>query len=226
MTVEATGQIIEDLSIMARIIEKHVLDNYNIRRFVYEDMFALGMPPSTTGPQVLFPSAGRPKPLYIGGHGALFFIQVDFPLVAQPETAKAPPAEAEVDPVWSQTRQSLLEPRSTGALPGRDETASAPFNQGKVDSLRKSLVAVMKQAANIRALGSQESLTIVVQGFGPAPRDPGRAPSAGDASLAIGATPTGRSVMTLRVTKADLDLFAKGQLNQTQLEERVQVAIY
>jgi hypothetical protein len=32
--------------------------------------------------------------------------------------------------------------------------------------------------------------------------------------------------MTLRVTRADVDAYAKGQLNQEQFEQRVQVITY
>lgn len=226
MDVEATGRIVEDLAIMARILEKNVLDTYGLRRSMYSDMLILGAPmPPDMGPRMLFPSVGRPKPLYVGGYGAVFFIQVDFPLLPPPQTAKEPPADTQADPVWSQTKRSLLEPRSAGAAPGRDETAP-PYNQGKVDSLRRSLIAAMKHAANIRILEPKDSLIIVVQGFGPSTESAGRGPSAGLALPAIGATPVGRSVMTLRATKADVDSYARGQLDPTQFEGRVQVVTY
>ncbi len=82
------------------------------------------------GPQALFPSPGRPKPLYIAGYGAMFFIQVDFPLLAPPEKAQEQPAEAQEDTVWAQTKQSLLEPRTAGQRPRKEPRTALQPGQG------------------------------------------------------------------------------------------------
>jgi|GEM_PF-1159208 len=221
--IAGTSQIIQDLSIMGRIIEKNVLGAYGVRQTGWGDVFTGGPLRQDMGPSVLFPSMGRPKPLYIGGYGATFFIQVDFPLVPPPEEAQEEPARSEEDPVWAQTKRSLLEPRTTGTGP-RAEDAGQPYSQGKVESFRRSLIATMKHGANIRVLESNEWLTFVVQGVGsssPSPRqDPMTALPRGSAMSA------GRSVMTLRATKADVDAYAKGQLNPAQFEQRVQAITY
>jgi hypothetical protein len=151
--------------------------------------------------------------LYIAGYGAVFFIQVGFPLLPPPDTQDKPPAEEPVDTVWVQTRQAIFEPRARGPVPGADVGAPEPYSRERVEMLRSTLIASLKHAANIRALEPREWLAIVVQGT--APRT--------DASPR--STP-GRSVLTLRATKADVDLYAKGQLGQAQFEQRLQVVTY
>jgi hypothetical protein len=234
--VATAGRIIEDLGIMSRIIEKNVLTPYGIQQTGWRDVF-VGGPSQDVGPRVLFPSLGRPKPLYIGGYGATFFIRVDFPLLPPPaDKTQEQPTQAQEDPVWAQTKQSLLRSRTAGAIQ-QGESAGQPFSQGKVESFRRSLIATMKHAANIRGLEPAEWLTFVVQGAGsPAAgsqrgRTTGTAGSergltTGTAWPALGGGSLGRSVMTLRATKADVDACSKGQLSPEQFEQRVQLITY
>ena len=157
MTVEATGQIIEDLSIMARIIEKNVLDNYNIRRFVYAGhVRARHAPVGPRARRCCSLRPGGPSPCTSAATGPCSSsrsISLSWP---PPETAKAQPAEARGRPglVPDQAIAAGTPLDRCTAGTGRDRVGSL-INQGKVDSLRKSLIAVMKQAANIRALGPE-----------------------------------------------------------------------
>lgn len=223
--VATAGRMIEDLGIMSRIIEKNVLDRYGIRRAGWRDAFVGRDPSPVVTPRALSSSSGGPKPLYLGGYGATFFIQVDFPLLAPPDKKQEQPPQTQEDPVWAQTRQSLREPRSSGRAPR--EYAGQPYSQGRVDSLRRSLITMMKHAANIRGLEPAEWLTFVVQGTASPSAGPERGATTGTAVPMIGSVrPSGRSVMTLRTTKADVDAFAKGQLSQEQFEQRVQTITY
>lgn len=223
--VATTSRIMEDLGIMSRIIEKNVLASYGIDRGGWREPVMGGFAsPDAVGPRALFSSVGRARPLYIGGYGATFFIQVDFPLLSPTQTPEKP-AETQEDPVWAQTRRSLLEPRP-GATGLRGEAAGRPYNQGKVDSFRRSLIATMKHAANIRDLESIQSVTFVVQGLGSPASVPQRS-QPGVVIPTVGNAPSfDRSVMTLRTTKADVDACAKGQLTREQFEQRVQVTAY
>lgn len=215
--VAAANQISEDLSIMGRIIEKSVLASYGVRPPEWSDVFVGGHAGQGLGPAVLFGVPGRTKPLYVGGYGATFFIQVDFPLLPPPEKAGQEQAQPEEDAVWAQTKRSLLDPRTAGVAP-RAEPAGQPYSQGKVESFRRSLIATMKHGANIRALESGEWLVFVVQGPG--------SPVTDAALPILGTVLPGRSVMTLRATKADVDACAKGPLSQEQFEQRVQAITY
>lgn len=222
MDIEATAQIIEDLSVMGRILEKNVLAGYGLRRTVSQDIFAGRYLRQEAGPRVLFPSIGQPKPLYVGGYGAVFFIQVDFPLLPPAEQAQEQPADPQKDPVWAETRRALFEPRAAQ----RSEDTPEPYSREKVDSFRRSLIGAMKHAMNIRALEPGEWLAIVVQGVGSPTETSRRGPSAGLTLPMVGTVSAGRSVMTLRARKADVDSYAKGEISQTQFEQRVQVMTY
>jgi hypothetical protein len=221
------GEIVADLTIMSRIIEKNAL-----RTFVRVDdmptpLLGLIRPDRmNTGPEVLFSSVGRPKPFYIAGYGAVFFIQVGFPLLPPPETKDEPPAEEPADTVWAQTRQSLFEPRTQSLIPGANAAAPEPYSRLRVNALKDMLITTMKHASNIRALEPREWMTIVVQGPSPQTGGSSPRPGAGLAETLAGAASEGRSVLTLRATKADVDQYAKGELSQTQFEQRLQVVTY
>lgn len=229
MDLATTNQILEDLGIMSRIIEKNVLTPYGVRQAGWREV-VIGRygSPDVVGPRTLFPSGARIKPLYIAGYGATFFIQVDFPLAAPPQKTQEQAAPSQEDPVWAQTKQSVLESRSTGVASrgrGARATVGQPYNQGKVDGFRKSLIATMKHAANIQALDTKEWLTFVIQGSGPLTAGPEQGLSRGAVLPAVAAS-SGRSVMTLRATKADVDAYGKGQLSPEQFEQRVQTITY
>lgn len=210
MDIETTEQIIEDLSVMARIIEKNVLAPHGLRPTASRDIF-LGVPlRQDAGPHILFPSTGRPKPLYIGGYGAVFFIRVDFPLLPPPEKAQEQPGGSQEDPVWAEARRALLEPGAARTAQPREDPLP-PYSRERVNSVQRSLIATMRHAANIRALAPGEGLTLVVQGPGPSP---------------AGTAPGGATVMVLRAAKDDLDLYAGNQLGLVQFEQRVQVMLY
>ena len=201
------GRIIEDLSIMARIIKKNSASviNFDAATSPY------GRMPFTNpyvGPSLLFSSGGQPRPLYVAGYGALFFIQVDFPLAAaeQPTTTE----QSETDAVWAEARQSLSESQPTNRYRRGAFNGPQPYSRERVDALQSSLIATMKHAANIRGLEPTEWLMIVVQGT--SSQTDGSASAAGDSTA-----------LTLRATKANIDLYAKGELGQPEFEQRLQV---
>jgi len=207
MDAATVGRIIEDLSIMARIIKKNSASviGFDGTTGPY------GRTPFTNpymGPSLLFSSGGQPRPLYVAGYGALFFIQVDFPLVAAEPTTTS--EQSETDVVWAEARQSLSEPQPSTRFHRGAFNGPQPYSRERVDALRSSLIATMKHAANIRGLEPTEWLTIVVQGTSPQ--------TDGSASAAGGST-----ALTLRVTKANIDLYAKGELGQPEFEQRLQV---
>ncbi|MBN1505887.1 MAG: hypothetical protein JW955_03530 [Sedimentisphaerales bacterium] len=204
---QAVGQMAEDLSIMSRIIEKNALDEYRgaagagaVNTFVWKMSLA------RSSPATFFAAAGRARPMYLGGYGAVFFLQVDFPLLPPPATPQDRQADQPEDPVWAQTKRDLLEPQSDVVLPQNGGEPPEPYSRDRVDALRTQLIATMKHATNIRGLEPTDWLALVV-----------RAP---------GATNPGKTVMTIRATKADVDQYAKGQLSQQQFEQRLQIVTY
>jgi len=211
MDPQAIDQAVEDLSIMTRILGKTVTTQElagDVTGFTFATDFALGTPGRTTaGPELLFAALGRPKPMYLGGYGALFFMQVDYPLLPPPQASEEQPANSQEDPVWADARRSVLEGEARLYPVHEDGETQEPYSRERVEALRTALTTMMKHATNIRALQPAEWVTIVVQG--PAPT-----------------AAAGRSVLTLRASKANVDQYAQGQLNQQQFEQRLQVSSY
>jgi hypothetical protein len=215
MDAQTAAQLIEDLSIMGRIIERSMAnstestdsDALNLYRRMQFDAWG-------AGGSAFFSSPGRARPLYVAGYGALFFVRVDFPLLSPPQTAEKEPAKDESDVVWAETRRSILEPETSRAPGPRDDETAVPYNRARVDALKSALTTTMKHARNIRGLDADEWLTIVVQGTA------GRTEASATTTIGNGST------LTLRVKKSDADLYAKGQLAPTQFEQRLQVVSY
>jgi hypothetical protein len=226
MDAQAIDQIVEDLSIMSRIIEKNALgDDYTPGGLEAMELLSTyrASPWNSVGPVTFFPVAGRAKPMYLGGYGAIFFIQVHYPLLPPPETPQEQPAGQQEDPIWAEAKRSVLEPQAQPMLPQEEGEPAEPYSREKVDTLRGNLIATMKHATNIRALAPTEWVTIVVQGPGTATAQGGPTSPSGPTAIPAPAQPADRTVLTLRATRADADLYAKGQLNQQQFEQRLQI---
>ncbi len=212
--------LVEDLSIMSRIIQKDLSEEHPLLGDVpaMSSLLLLAGQAQGLGPHLFFPVTRRPKAMYIGGYGALFFLQVDFPLLPPAEQLEQAAAEQQ-DPVWAETRRSLFEPQ-TALRPNGAPTAE-PYDEGKVQMLQERLKNILRHATNIRSLAPDEWLVIVVQG---AASEVGAAAPMADNGLL---TPPsgGRTLLTLRARKADIDQYAKDQLDPAQFEQRLQLTV-
>ncbi len=251
MTAETYDRIVDDLSIMNRILEKTVTDAPELYAYdaLRREVGALqmlqlhGYASSRQGadrwPRILRSSSGRPRPMYLGGYGVVFSLLVDFPLLPPPEAPEPNQVAQKTDPTWAQAQRELLDPQPAlplqrGTSPGRAYRAEA------VEILRSTLIGLLKHATNIRDLESGAWLTILVQGPVPTTRD--GAPESGSAAAAayVGGSfsqqrqtlilpktrSEGRTLLTLRAQKADIDQYAKGQLDDAQFQQRVQIVIH
>jgi hypothetical protein len=231
MSPQAIDQAVEDLSVMSRIIQKDAIGEYpagSLGNLQVSDSLVFGsyLDRSGTGPSLFFPAAGRPKPMYLGGYGAVFFMQVGYPLLPPPQAPQQQPANPQEDPVWADAKRSVFEPQAWPARPQEPAEAAEPYNREQVDALRTALIGTMKHAANIRVLEPTEWVAIVVQGAAPAMAQPGQDTQSLPASQPAPAVAAARTMLTLRASKADVDQYAKGQLSQQQFEQRVQIATY
>jgi hypothetical protein len=204
---------------MSRIIQKNLADGFLLPEIsAMDSLFELTVPSPKVGPHLLFPPTGRPKPMYVGGYGALFFLQVDFPLVP-PASQPQETGMEEGDPVWAEARRNLYEPPGA-ALP----TSAVPveaYSEEKVALLRSRLVELMRHASNIRLPDPNDWVTVVVRGT-----------AAGDSRPALPAAfvpsdevPCGRTILTLRARKPDIDQYAQGRFDQAQFEQRLQITM-
>jgi hypothetical protein len=234
MAPETCDRIVEDLSVMSRILEKSITaapelygalaNETGAWQILQSQGYVSSRQGDTTLPWVFRSSSGRCKPMYVGGYGAIFSLRVGFPLVPPPEAPKQEQTAAPTEQVWAAAQRELANPPSSqhvraGALHG------IPYRPEAVDGLKSTLIAALKHATNIRDLEPESWLTVLVQGPRtvqleelPRPRD--------DAVPELGTSATGRSLLTLRAKKADIDQCAKGSLEQSEFQKRAQITTY
>jgi hypothetical protein len=226
----SVADLTEDLAVMCRIIDKSLTPARASGNFAY----------GTGGDGLRYsfgsfgPRAQGTQGLYLDGYGALFFVPVDYPLVpTEPQEPAQAKAKDAADTVWSATVKVM-----TGQ-PGEQQSARpAPaYDPQKVDNLKKAAINTLAHASNIRMRRPQDVVTLVL---GPLDdsrsweRSGRRGPRMGTSSSrgvfgqagagtarATPGKPTS-ALLVMRVTKADVDAFAKGQLTAAQFAEKVQ----
>lgn len=227
----------EDMTVMARIFSR-ALKNANLGG--HDSNFFAS---SLGGP---FAGQGAPMApnVYLEGYGALFTLSVDFPLApgAKDEQPAPEASQAEADPLWQQTRDDIFEPQRSKRQGDPFEQRVQEYSAEKVESLKATLIAVLKHAANIRTLGPEEAVVVTVLGvmvpgqlqsiksvpgsdefeFIDSRQGRGRVTADRLADMPLSA-PT---VLMIRAKGSDISAFAKGQLNLEQFRERLRVLAY
>jgi hypothetical protein len=227
LPAENQAELTEDLCVMCRIFDKSVPAAGSSVGFAYGDR-------ADSLRWVIAQQGRGTQGLYLDGYGALFFLRADYPLARteKEDAGQAKPRES-ADSVWSQTVREM------SGRPG-DEPQSArnapAYDAQKVENLKKTLVKTLAHAANIRMRRPQDAITLVVgawddgkasvygryrsAGWDTSAATPPRPGAANPTSAARNPTAT---LLILRVTKADVDAFAKSQLTLAQFTEKVQI---
>jgi hypothetical protein len=217
---KAQAGLEEDLAVMSHILHKSLED---LPGGQAHQMNALGV-------DLFFSPAVSPmRSLYLDNYGAVFFLSVGFPLVAPPDkTQEEKPAR---DSAWDDARQELYGQRFEGAWVGQP---GEEYTQEKVEKLKEALINAIKNASNIRDLKPEEYVTVWVGGS--ANGGAGRfrvtkrnAPGPAAANVVVtdeAVVPSRRTMLTLRVSKADIDGYAKGKLDRGDFEKRVRITTY
>ncbi len=216
----------EDLNIMSRIFDKKLRSAYPPLGGIYTShrieglLHTLHRRNGSHGTQTI----------YLHGYGALFLLNVDFPLSAPPEV-DVEKVEKDVDPLWEGTKREISTSDKTLAedyvYVKYDSTKE--YDAEKVEDLKTNLTKALRHAANIRNLKPDELIILTVAGT--------QQPSAAVAEIAgkdgktyrviasnadtgplFGAAP---ALLTIRAKKADIDAYAKGQLDLDKFRERV-----
>jgi hypothetical protein len=222
----------EDLNIMCRIFDR-MLAQTSVRS-AERDVFTqfLIREQERTWPDRLFQSIpSSTQCLHIEGHGPLFIVSVDFPLVEARSSHAADEPNAPLDPLWAQVSEQLYAPPgSRRAEPG----AAAPaYSPEKLRSLRQTLTRALKHAANIRQLGPDERVTVLVRttqggrsvthtGFATNVAQPGRS----SALATTFTSPARTSLLALAATIRDIREYAAGALELAEFEKRIESAQY
>jgi hypothetical protein len=208
----------EDLAVMSHLLEKTV--------------GSLGTQPqgsSVLGVNLVFAPGHSPiRGLYLEGYGALFTLNVGFPLLPSPknEDEKESPT---TDSAWNEARQEVYgQQRFDGkAVYVRGEE----YDERKVNSLKDAVLEALKNATHIRGLKNDDFITICV--FGGTAALPIKVKAAGKS---VGAStkelygadrPESRStILTIRIKKSDVDAFAKDKLNLDDFRKKAKITPY
>jgi hypothetical protein len=228
----------EDMSVMARILEKA----------------ANGKPEKgerRTSSYVWTASSSiTPRNLYIDGYGALFFMNVNFPLL--PPAAKEKPSEpkSESDSEWERTWNEVHRSQNSSSdfnykfeifdssSPFGSSGPAEEYDEDKVSELKENLAAALKNASHIRRLKGDESVTVVVTGRSPKPsgrttvhRSQSNNSSSSSSSSSWATTSRAGSQapasrLVIRAKRFDIESFQKDRLSADDFRKKVTMFIY
>ncbi len=216
-------QLEEDLAVMSRILEKTAAERSGGQPYGAKAM----------GIDIFYSPAASPlRSLYLDGYGALFMLNVGFPLLPPPH-ADGQPEKQEANSEWEDAKQELYGQSGGGrftAAPGE------PYDEERVNRFKDGLLESLKNATNIRGLKPDDSITVCVFG-GPSSGQPKsraylkRSTGSGDARIVATASarvgnPLRQTIMTIRVKKSDADAFAKGAMSLEAFRKRARVVSY
>jgi hypothetical protein len=214
----------EDLAIMSRILAKAVGREGRDA--------AMGIVLSA------LPGSRHPQSLYLDGYGALFLLNVKFPLVP-PSVKEDEKTEKPHDTTWDETKRELYgqRPGTIRLWNAQGADAGVEYNAEQVEDLKKELLQGLKNATHLRDVRPDESVTIAVTGSsegGGAMRV--RRSKKATGGSAIGADgyvttevthPANReTTLVIRVKKSDVDAFAKGDLDLDQFKKVASISAY
>jgi len=214
----------EDLTVMARILEK-----------------AAGAksdgPATAAGIEILsFNRPTAPRVFYIDGYGAMFVLNVKYPLLA-PAKKDEQSRTNETSSEWEKAREEVYGRRGPLDDVRLQAAGGEEFDAPRVEKLRSQLIDDLANAKNIRHLKADDYVTVVVLGGGGGRTGAGaggvvRRESGGRGGgrnvevFATSVEPGAASTMTLRAKKSDIDAFAKGKLDAEEFRKKVAVQVY
>ena len=151
MDAQRLAETVEDMKIMSHIFEKELAE---------ADMLPGGRS------WVFFwrRSGNEPRCIYLEGYGAVFLMEVDFPLLPVPEPQSLK-AEEGTDPVWEEARRQLSVSEEDEYF-DYDSDEEVEYDADKIQDLKSKLIRNLKHASNIRNLPVQEWIVIAINGSG------------------------------------------------------------
>ncbi len=144
-------EVKEDMGVMLQILREKLSEPRTILGVLYDFGEFFG----SEGRQV--------EALYLQGYGALFVMEVSFPLSSAKDPGSADGNEPgqPVDPVWQRARQRLYAPPGAAY---RTRKATAQTDPESFEQFKQDMVKTLKHAANIRHLESDESVVLTIVG--------------------------------------------------------------
>ena len=217
----------EDLKVMAHILQKAARGNDDKGR----QAMGIAIWHSPTD------GAGAPRNLYIEGYGALFFLNVNSPLLPPPARYAGAEDGENTSNDWEEARRELHQPAATdfqfhladGLTP---EGGEEKYDADKVNELKQNLITALKNAAHIRKLTSDETVTVIVNGSRANSRTPLLTTSKGANAFTYVARSGKRAgdargaKLILRARKSDIEAFQKGKTDLDDFRKQVTAIIY
>ena len=156
-------------------------------------------------------SGSSVRTIYLDGFGALVFVKVSFPLLAAP-AVEQPAAGPAVDSEWNRAKQEMLAERRKAL--SLDSVSGQPYDAAQVETLKTQILSALKDAAKARTI--QPADFVVVTVFGP--------PAMGSAKNSP--TEMRGTVLTIRVKKSDIDMFAADKLDADKFRGKTTMTAY
>ncbi len=213
----------EDMAIMAHILQKAIEETGG------------NSPGRAMGVDLMFtPGGDTMRDFYLEGYGVVFMLKVPFPLIAVAGGVESGGRDAAVGSEWEKARRELIGQPLDGSLPG---ATYEPYREEVVQRLKQVLLEALKNAHHLRGLKPEDAVTVCVLGA------PGMRP--GSPAPTVRAMPTrtlrgpgttrlvsatirkeDATVLTIQVTKADAESFAKGKLDLDGFRKRAKISTY
>jgi hypothetical protein len=214
----------EDLNVMMRILEKAVGGKDEARPTAGGiELFSFGKPSS-------------PRVFYIEGHGAMFVLNVRYPLLAPPQKDDSANTNDQTNTEWEKARDEVYGRRTPLDDVKFNAGPAEEFDPQRVENLKQQIIDDLVNAKNIRGLKSDDSVTVVVLGGGTratvvrrekrSTAGRGIGGYAAAEASASGTDSGTQTTLTLRVKKADIDALAKGKLDAQEFQKKVSAQVY
>jgi hypothetical protein len=229
----------EDMSVMARILEKAV----SSKRQKSERTG------SATGWTIGGFSA-NPRNLFVDGFGALFFLNVTYPLLPPATKEETTESKSESDSEWKRVHDELYSPQGSSSSFNFNFT---PFDSGsyvystggpaeeydedRVTELKENLTAALKNASHIRRLKGDETVTVIVTGRSPASarkvttrRSQNGSSTSSSSSSWLTTSRSGSQApaarLIIRAKRSDIESFQKDKLSADDFRKKVTMFLY
>jgi hypothetical protein len=222
---ETLGSLHEDLSVMSHLLDK--LAFVGLRQG-QDPMMGIVIP-GFEGPR-------GSENLYIEGQGAILIRHVKFALLPRNTKENVEPA-AKKDSAWDEAKSDLYGSRQQHVIHGPNRHRDFPaYDAEKVEALKREIVGALKYAANIRGLGTGESVTVVLLGaqdgnLNARHLNKSEANERGrDVKITVDAKVNfavrEAATMTIRVKKSDAESALKGSIDLGELQKRAVISVY
>jgi len=232
---KANTALEEDLTVMMRILEKAAGGKDEEKpRAMGIDVFAFGRG-----------GASSPRVFHIDGYGALFVLNVRYPLVAPPKKDDESRTNEPTSSEWEKAREEVYGRKGVFEEMRANAAAVEEFDSERVESLKQQIIDDLANASHIKGLKGDDYVTVVVQGGGVrggvvrrevrgprggrasagAARVDGEFHSAVEVHAASEPAAAAQSTLTIRAKKSDIDSFAKGKLESEDFRKKVLVQV-